>query len=137
MQRVTAILILAAAATTGAHAKSHPQQFSLRAKVLNIVIIPSPPMALPRDYIQVDFDARFAVTMRVVSISPSLPNLGPNRTVIFAIHSPSMLFATPNPQGKTYDFTLRPPENGRLWSLQTRRPNQSLEPTAGRCDAHI
>jgi hypothetical protein len=132
MTRVITAMLATVCMSTVIEAKPRGEQYVLRAKVLESHIIsPAYLYPLPAGVIRVDFDARFAVSMRVVSMRPPLANFAKNRTVTFAIHSPTMLFATPNPQGKTYDFTLRPPESrDDFWSLQVRWPNQAIQPTA-------
>jgi hypothetical protein len=124
MLRAITILLLTLVASRAADA-GPPQQFRLRATVLDVALIEQPTSGgLPRAYMLVDFDPRFALTMRVVSISPSLAHFSRGRTVTFAIHSPAILFAASDPKNKTYDFILRPPKSSEkvaLWSLQFRR----------------
>ena len=117
-------LVLTAIVSLGADAAPQREKFRLRATVLDVVTMPSPVIAgLPRDYMLVDFDAGFAVAMRVQSIIPPLANFTGGSTVTFAIHSPSALFGAENPKGKTYDFTLRRPQAGEkipTWNLEVR-----------------
>ena len=54
----------------------------------------------------VDIDPRFALTVRIVSVSPSVTDFNPSAVVTFAIHSPAIVFAGDFTKGKTYDFSL-------------------------------
>jgi hypothetical protein len=55
----------------------------------------------------IDFDPEFALTLRIESAVPAVPNLARGAIVTFGIHSPTLLFAGEPQKGKTYDFSLR------------------------------
>ncbi len=134
MPRLCTLLIVCCATLT-ASASPQVQPFALRAKVIDVTIIPSTALTKPpRDYMQADFDAEFAVTMRVISMAPPLAGFARHHRVTFAIHSPELLFLTSHPEGMTYDLVVRPPRKttAHLWSLDLRRerPNQAMQPTA-------
>ena len=100
--------------------KSQREEFRLRATVHDVVVLSS----FSGTVTPVDADPRFAVTMRVDSITPSLTNFTKGATVIFAVHSLSRLFGAADAKGKTYDFTLRRETAGgknRYSSLEIRR----------------
>ena len=60
-------------------------------------------------------DPRFALTVRIQSIDPSITSLSAGTVVTFAIHSPALLFAGSPVKGKTYDFALtREIEDGKV-----------------------
>lgn len=103
MLRAIVILLLSLVVTLAAETKPQREEFRLNATVLNVVMLSDYSAAA----IPVGFDPQFAVTMRVRSIAPSLPNLTKGAIVTFAIHSPSQLFGSVDAKGKTYDFTLR------------------------------
>ena len=55
----------------------------------------------------VDFDPRFALTVRIESAVPADTNFTAGAVVTFAIHSPVLLFEGAAKKGKTYDFWLQ------------------------------
>ena len=120
MLRAITILLLSLEISLAVDAKRQQEKFSLRATVLDVVML--------SDYsgsvIPVKFDPQFAVTMRIHSITPSLAGFTKGATVAFAVHSPANLFAAENPRGKAHDFMLRRETiNGKArWSsLEIRR----------------
>ena len=120
MLRFITILLLSLAASFAVDEKSQREEFRLRATVQDVVVLSSYAGPLT----PVGVDPRFAVTMRVDSITPSHTNFTKGATVTFAVHSPSRLFGAPDAKGKTYDFTLRrETANGktRYSSLEVRR----------------
>ena len=60
-------------------------------------------------------DPRFALTVRIESIDPSITNFSAGTVATFAIHSPALLFGPKPAKGKTYDFVLtREIEDGKV-----------------------
>jgi hypothetical protein len=120
MLRSITILLLSLAASFAADEKPQREEFRLRATVHDVVVLSS----FSGTVTPVDADPRFAVTMRLDSITPSLTNFTKGATVTFAVHSPSRLFAAADVKGKTYDFTLRRETargKTRYSSLEVRR----------------
>lgn len=120
MLRSITILLLSLAASVAADDKSQREEFRLRATVQDIVTLST----YSGTVTPVDADRRFAVTVRIDSITPSLTNFVKGATVTFAVHSPSQLFGTADAKGKTYDFTLRRETvdgKTRYTSLEVRR----------------
>lgn len=57
------------------------------------------------DVFPVGIDAKFLLTMRVVTVEQNTSSpIAANRTMNFAIHSPSQLFGTENATGKRFKF---------------------------------
>ena len=54
----------------------------------------------------VDFDARFALMLRIDAAVPPVPELNPGTEVTFAILSPTRAFGRVPKRGKTYNFVL-------------------------------
>jgi len=120
MLRFITILLLSLVASFAADEKPQREEFRLRAMVQDVVALSSYSGAV----IAVGADPRFAVTMRVDSLTPSLTNFTKGATLTFAVHSPSRLFDAADAKGKTYDFTLRRETAGgktRYASLEVRR----------------
>jgi hypothetical protein len=59
------------------------------------------------DITPVDFDPKFALTVRIDSVVPAGTNFAAGSVVTFAVHSPSLLFGGVATKGKTYDFSLQ------------------------------
>jgi hypothetical protein len=55
----------------------------------------------------VDFDPRYALTVRIESVNPAVAGLTSGAVVVFAIHSPALLFGEDAVKGKTCDFSLQ------------------------------
>jgi hypothetical protein len=55
----------------------------------------------------VDFDPRFALTVRIESVDPAVGSFTAGAVVAFAIHSRALLFGEDATKGKTYDFSLQ------------------------------
>ena len=120
MPRSIVIFLLSLAASFGADEKPQREEFKLRATVRDVVVLSS----YSGTVTPVDAKPRFAVTLRVDSITPSLTNFDKGATAAFAVHSASRLFAAEDAKGKTYDFTLRrETTDGKTWhsSLEIRR----------------
>lgn len=63
----------------------------------------------------VQYDPRFALTLRIQSTIPDVKELPSAGTVTFGIHSPTLLFAGDPTVGRSYIFSLRQvARNGRL-----------------------
>src|SRR5205085_7250368 len=79
MTRVITAVLATACVTAVAETKPQDEKYILRAKVLESHIIsPAYLEPMPASVIRVDFDTRFAVTMRVVSIRPPLATFAKN-----------------------------------------------------------
>ena len=101
MIRLLAILGLSLLACARGPAQSAKEEIHLRATVQDVV-----PLA---DFsgitTPVDFDPRFALTVRIESVNP-VGSFDVGAFVIFAVHSPARLFGEDGIRGKTYDFAL-------------------------------
>jgi hypothetical protein len=70
----------------------------------------------------VDVDPRFALTVRIETAVPAVPEFGAGAVVTLGIHSPSLLLGVEPAQGKTYEFLLhRRIEDRRLWWISMAR----------------
>ena len=78
------------------------EEFRLRATVQGIVPLPS----YSGTVMPVGGDPRFALTVRIDSITPAITNFNKGDTVTFAIHSPSRVFGSADPKDNDYDFIL-------------------------------
>jgi len=78
-------------------------EIHLRAIVLNVV----PLTDFSGEITPVDFDPRFALTVRIESIDPSVGSFTLGAVVAFAIHSKALLFGEDATKGKTYNFSLQ------------------------------
>jgi hypothetical protein len=103
MLRSIAILLLSLVASFAVDAKTQREQFRVRAQVQDIVALSS----FSGSVLPIGSDPRFAVTLRIESVTPADTNFTPGSAVTFAVHSPSRLFAATDAKGKTYDFVVR------------------------------
>ena len=120
MLRSVTVLILSLAASFAADERAQREEFRVHAEVQEIVALSS----FSGTVVPVGVDPRFAVTLRVDSVTPSLTNFTKGATVTFAVHSRSQLFGSADAKGKSYDFTLRRETAGgktRYSSLEVRR----------------
>jgi hypothetical protein len=83
--------------------QSTRDEIHLRVTVQNVV----PLTDFSGKITQVDFDARFALTVRIESVVPAVGSFTVGAVVAFAIHSPALLFGENATKGKTYDFSLQ------------------------------
>lgn len=103
MIRFLAILAMSLFACSSVQAQSSNDEVHLRATVQAVV----PLTHFSGKVIPVDFDPRFALTVRIESAIPAVTNFTAGSVVTFAIHSPSLLFGGAATNGKTYDFLLQ------------------------------
>jgi hypothetical protein len=90
--------------------ESTRREIHLRATVKAV----SPLASFSGTIIPVDFDSRFALTVRIESAAPANDNFTKGAVVTFAIHSPTLLFYGQRANSKTYAFSLhRTIENGK------------------------
>lgn len=62
-----------------------------------------------------DFAPRFALTLRVETVKPTVNEFVPGSEITFAIHSPTLLFEGDPDRNLVYDFYLvRTTENGKV-----------------------
>ena len=91
--------------------QSTSKEIHLRATVRAV----SPLASFSGTIIPVDFDPRFALTVRIESAAPANDNFTKGAVVTFAIHSPALLFCGQRANGKTYVFSLHHTiENGKV-----------------------
>jgi hypothetical protein len=110
MIRSLAILAASLFACSAGQAQRTTEEVHLHATVQDIVLLSH----FSGKITPVNFDPRFALTVRVESVIPATTNFTPGAVVAFAIHSPSMLFDGEAAIGKTYDFSLmREVEHGK------------------------
>ena len=63
----------------------------------------------------VDIDPKFALTLRIQTVNPTVEELVSGAVVTFAIHSPSLLFGAEPTKGAAYDLFLhREMESGQV-----------------------
>jgi len=68
--------------------------------------------------IPVDFDANFAITIRIDSCVPTNERFKVGATATFAIHSPTFLFMGDPKIGKAYRFSLQQVKSGHRTSFE-------------------
>ena len=102
MMHPPVIFALSLVACLAVQTQSIRDEVHLRATVQAVV----PLTSFSGTVTPVGVDPRFALTVRIVSIDPSIVNFSAGTVVTFAIHSPSVLFGTESVKGKTYDFVL-------------------------------
>ena len=120
---VIRLLVILALGLSVGHAENRNDEVRLRATVQSVVILEGFSGTLT----PVHFDPLFALTVRIESADPTIPNFRVGSVVTFGIHSPSLLFAGEGEavKGKAYDFVLHSKiENGRVrfFGLQLQRP---------------
>ena len=91
------------AASSAGQARSTIDEIHMRATVQDVVLLTH----FSGKVIPVDFDPRFALTVRIESVGPAATNFTVGAVVAFAIHSPSLLFGEEAKKGKTYDFSVQ------------------------------
>lgn len=84
-------------------AQSTVDEVHLRGTVQDVVMLTD----FSGKVIQVDFDPRFALTVRIESVDPAVDSFTTGTVVAFAIHSPALLFGADDAKAKTYDFSVR------------------------------
>jgi len=97
-----ALLALTLCAGFAGQAQSPEDEVRLRATVQAV----APLTDFSGTVTPVDIDPLFALTVRVESVVPKVPNFKADAVVTLGIHSPSRLFAGEPAKGKTYDFVL-------------------------------
>ena len=90
MMRLFAILALCLLVGSSGQAQSTKDEIHMRATVRDV----APLAEFSGRVIAVDGDPRFALTVRIESVDPADGNFAVGTDVVFAIHSPAMLFAT-------------------------------------------
>ena len=114
--RLFAIVAVGLLACAG-HAKTTIDEIHFRATVQNVVLLKE----FSGKITPVDFDPRFALTVRIESVDPAISNFTAGAVVAFAIHSPSLLFGEDATKGKTYDFSVeRKIEHGKTRFFHSR-----------------
>jgi hypothetical protein len=110
MVRSLAILAMSLWFCITAEAQGASDEVRLRATVLAVELLADfSGVATP-----VDFDPRFALTVRIESAVPAVTNFRAGTVVTLAVHSPSLTFAGEPVKGKTYSFLLhRNSEDGK------------------------
>ncbi len=91
------------AASSAGQARSTIDEIHMRATVQDVVLLTH----FSGKAIRVDFDPRFALTVRIESVGPAATNFTVGAVVAFAIHSPSLLFGEEAKKGKTYDLSVQ------------------------------
>ena len=103
MIRLLVTLVVSLVACTPGQTQSTRDEIHLRATVQNVVpLTDSSGKITP-----VDFDPRFALTVRIESVDPAVGSFTVGAVVAFAIHSPALLFGEDATKGKTYNFSLQ------------------------------
>ena len=103
MMRLLATLAVSLLACTPSQTHSAKTEIHLRATVQNVV----PLTDFSGKITPVDFDPKFALTVRIESVDPAIGSFAVGAVVAFAIHSPALLFAEDSTKGKTYSFSLQ------------------------------
>lgn len=102
MIRSLVILAVSLLACAG-QAQTTIDEIHLRAKVQDVV----PLSDFSGKITPVDFDPRFALTVRIESVDLAVGSFAAGAVVAFAIHSPALLFGEDATKGKTYAFSLQ------------------------------
>src|SRR5262249_42101738 len=102
MIRLLATLTLSFMTSGAGQGKRTIDEIHLRATVQDVVLLTH----FSGKIILVDFDPRFALTVRIESVDPAATNFTVGADEVFGIHSPSLLFGE-EAKGKTYDFTVQ------------------------------
>jgi len=117
MTRALTILAASLFACSAAQAQRTNDEIHLRATVQDVVLLSH----FSGKITLVDFDPRFASTVRVESVVPTTTNFTPGAVLAIAIHSPALLFDGEAAKGKTYDFSLmREVKHGKIRFLGLR-----------------
>lgn len=103
MVHLLASLVATLLACAAGQTQSTKDEIHLRATVQDVVLLSH----FSGKITPVDFDPRFALTVRVESVVPAVKNFPTGAVVAFAIHSPALLFDGEAKKGKTYDFSLQ------------------------------
>jgi hypothetical protein len=103
MIRLRVTLVVSLLACTPGQTQSTRDEIHLRATVQNVV----PLTDFSGKITPVDFDPRFALTVRIESVDPAVGSFTVGAVVAFAIHSPALLFGEDATNGKTYNFSLQ------------------------------
>src|SRR5215468_2577585 len=111
MLRLLAILAMSLCACIPGHPQSTNDEVRLQATVQAVVQL----TRFSGTITPVDFDPRFALTVRIESAAPAITNFIAGAVVTLAIHSPALVFGGEPTNGKTYDFVLhRKIEDGKV-----------------------
>jgi len=100
MIRLFALTVSLLAGATG-QTQSFVDEVHLRGTVEDVVMLTK----FSGKVIPVDFDPRFALTIRIESVDPE-GRFPTGAVVAFAIHSPALLFGAKEAKGRTYDFSV-------------------------------
>lgn len=103
MIRLLVTFAVSLLAYTLGQAQSTKDEIYLRATVQDVV----PLTNFSGEITPVEVDPRFALTVRIESVDPTISSFSAGAVVAFAIHSPALLFGVDVPKGKTYAFSLR------------------------------
>jgi hypothetical protein len=103
MIRLFATLAVSLLVCNPGQTQSTKDEIHLRATVRDVV----PLSDFSGKITPVDFDPRFALTVRIESVDPAVGNFAAGAVVAFAIHSPALLFGDDATKGKTYDFCVQ------------------------------
>ena len=110
---IRSFAILAAILWTGTagQGQSTTSEIHFRATVQSV----SPLEGFSGTITPVEFDSRFALTLRIESAAPAVADFRTCAVVTLGIHSPILLFVGETPKAKTWDFNLhREVEDGRV-----------------------
>jgi hypothetical protein len=91
------------ASSSAGQARSTIDKIHIRATLQEVVLLTD----FSGKVIAVDFDPRFALTVRIESVGPAANNFTVGAVVAFAIHSPSLLFGEEAKKGKMYNFSVQ------------------------------
>jgi hypothetical protein len=132
MRHLASILLLSANACWASDQQQDTvERFKLRAKVQDVTLL----RQFAGTVVETHFDPRYALTLRVESMTPPLATYTNGAIVTFAIHSPSRLFAGEVPKGKTVDFMLSRQEkagSAAAWMLEVERTAQPFQSETNR-----
>lgn len=103
MIRFLATFALSLLASIPGQTQNTKDEVHLRATLQDV----APLAGFSGQIIPVDFDPRFALTVRIQSVDPAVGSFTAEAVVAFAIHSPALLFGEDATNGKTYDFSLQ------------------------------
>ena len=103
MIRLLAILAVGLLTCIPGQTHNTRDEVHLRATVQSVV----PLLGFSGNVTPVDADPRFALTLRVESVDPTVASFTAGTVVAFAIHSPALLFGGKAKRGKTFNFSVQ------------------------------
>jgi hypothetical protein len=107
------LLLLGVAAQAQEHSPTAAKNVELHLRAMVMAVVPLTDFS--GQVTPTDLDPRFALTLRVETVKPTVNEFVPGSEITFAIHSPALLFIGNPDKNLAYDFYLvRETENGKV-----------------------